>query len=185
MTVLQRSHAPPLTVLLLTADAICFTLFMKHPHPSATTSGVRTPMPSGHSVMSTQNLIHLCVALMTPSFVGLLYFARRAVSALLDYRKSTLMLRLRHIERMAALQKGVVAVIPPRTLHHRQRLPARVIFMPHQQSTQAHTADNSPPQSPQTPTSPGIAKRSAPQRTASSHIAPHESDQHADPASNP
>ena len=56
--------------------------------------------------MSPYDLIHLICEPKTPWIVSLLYFGTKAFCALLTYRKNTLILRQRHIERMASLEKG-------------------------------------------------------------------------------
>lgn len=66
--------------------------------------------------MSPYDLIHLICEPKTPWIVSLLYFGTKAFCALLTYRKNTLILRQRHIERMASLEKGprvVKYVLPP------------------------------------------------------------------------
>ena len=57
--------------------------------------------------MSPYDLIHFVSEIRAPLIVSLMYFATKSLSALLAYRKSMQIVRLHHIERMAALEKGV------------------------------------------------------------------------------
>jgi hypothetical protein len=61
--------------------------------------------------MSPYDLIHLVSEPKTLLIGSLMYFATKGFCALLVYRKNTQIIQLYHVERMAALKKGVE--IPP------------------------------------------------------------------------